>query len=60
MNRVGVSGWSFGGYFAAMAAIRRPDIFRCAVVGAATAASGISAPRDPDGCLRRLHEQVFD
>ncbi len=34
LTRVGVSGWSFGGYFAAMAAIRRPDIFRCAVVGA--------------------------
>ena len=34
LGRVGVSGWSFGGYFAAMAAIRRPDVFRCAVVGA--------------------------
>lgn len=34
LMRVGVSGWSFGGYFAAMAAIRRPDIFRCGVVGA--------------------------
>ncbi len=34
LTRVGVSGWSFGGYFAAMAAIRRPDVFRCAVVGA--------------------------
>lgn len=34
LTRVGVSGWSFGGYFSAMAAIRRPDIFRCAVVGA--------------------------
>jgi dipeptidyl-peptidase-4 len=34
LTRVGVSGWSFGGYFAAMAAIRRPDVFRCAIVGA--------------------------
>lgn len=34
LTRVGVSGWSFGGYFSAMAAIRRPDIFRAAVVGA--------------------------
>lgn len=33
-RRVGVSGWSFGGYFAAMAAMRRPDIFRCGVAGA--------------------------
>jgi dipeptidyl-peptidase-4 len=34
LSRVGVSGWSFGGYFSAMAAIRRPDIFKAAVVGA--------------------------
>ena len=34
LKRVGVVGWSFGGYFSAMAAIRRPDIFRCGVVGA--------------------------
>ena len=34
LSRVGVSGWSFGGYFSAMAAIRRPDIFRAGIVGA--------------------------
>ena len=34
LKRVGVVGWSFGGYFSAMAVMRRPDIFRCAVVGA--------------------------
>lgn len=34
LKRVGVVGWSFGGYFSAMAITRRPDIFRCAVVGA--------------------------
>jgi dipeptidyl-peptidase-4 len=34
LERVGVIGWSFGGYFAAMATIRRPDVFRCGVVGA--------------------------
>ncbi|MBL9187249.1 MAG: prolyl oligopeptidase family serine peptidase [Opitutaceae bacterium] len=34
LTRVGVSGWSFGGYFAAMAAIRRPEVFQAAVVGA--------------------------
>lgn len=32
--RVGVTGWSFGGYFAAMAVAKRPDVFRCAVAGA--------------------------
>jgi dipeptidyl-peptidase-4 len=34
MSRVGVSGWSFGGYFAAMAVARRPDVFLAGVAGA--------------------------
>jgi dipeptidyl-peptidase-4 len=34
LKRVGVVGWSFGGYFSAMAALRKPEIFRCAVAGA--------------------------
>ena len=34
MGRVGVFGWSFGGYFSAMAAERRPDVFHAAVAGA--------------------------
>jgi dipeptidyl-peptidase-4 len=34
MSRVGVTGWSFGGYFTAMATIRRPDIFKAGVAGA--------------------------
>jgi dipeptidyl-peptidase-4 len=34
LKRVGVVGWSFGGYFSAMAVMQKPDVFRCAVVGA--------------------------
>ncbi|MCF7687306.1 MAG: DPP IV N-terminal domain-containing protein [Cephaloticoccus sp.] len=34
LQRVGVMGWSFGGYFTAMAVARRPEIFRCGVAGA--------------------------
>jgi dipeptidyl-peptidase-4 len=34
LKRVGVVGWSFGGYFSAMAVSRRPDVFRCAIAGA--------------------------
>ena len=34
LSRVGVTGWSFGGYFAAMATLRRPGVFRCGVAGA--------------------------
>ncbi|WP_069768191.1 S9 family peptidase [Streptomyces sp. LUP30] len=34
LTRVAVRGWSFGGYLAALAALRRPDVFHAAVVGA--------------------------
>lgn len=33
-GRVGIYGWSFGGYVSAMAAMRRGDVFRAAVAGA--------------------------
>ena len=34
LSRVGVFGWSFGGYFSAMAVLLRPDVFKAAVAGA--------------------------
>ncbi len=34
MDRVGITGWSFGGYMAALAVLRRPDVFKAAVAGA--------------------------
>jgi dipeptidyl-peptidase-4 len=33
-DRVGIRGWSFGGYLAALAVLRRPDVFHAAVAGA--------------------------
>ena len=34
LTRVAIRGWSFGGYLAALAVLRRPDKFHCAVAGA--------------------------
>jgi dipeptidyl-peptidase-4 len=34
LTRVGIDGWSFGGYMSALAVMRRPDIFRAGVAGA--------------------------
>ncbi len=34
LSRVGIVGWSFGGYVAAMATLRHPDLFRVGVAGA--------------------------
>jgi dipeptidyl-peptidase-4 len=33
-SRVGIRGWSFGGFLAALAVLRRPDVFHAAVAGA--------------------------
>jgi dipeptidyl-peptidase-4 len=34
LSRVAIRGWSFGGYLAALAVLRRPDIFHAAIAGA--------------------------
>ncbi|MET8157407.1 prolyl oligopeptidase family serine peptidase [Sphaerisporangium sp. NPDC005289] len=34
LNRVAIKGWSFGGYLAALAVLRRPDVFHAAIAGA--------------------------
>ena len=34
LSRVAIRGWSFGGYVAALAVLRRPDVFHSAVAGA--------------------------
>ncbi len=34
LNHVGIYGWSFGGYFSAMAAMQRPDIYHAGCAGA--------------------------
>jgi dipeptidyl-peptidase-4 len=34
LSKVAIRGWSFGGYLAALAVLRRPDIFHAAIAGA--------------------------
>jgi dipeptidyl-peptidase 4 len=34
LGRVAIRGWSFGGYLAALAVMRRPDVFHAAIAGA--------------------------
>jgi dipeptidyl-peptidase 4 len=34
LGRVGVFGWSFGGYMSGLAVLRRPDVFRAGIAGA--------------------------
>jgi dipeptidyl-peptidase-4 len=34
LGRVGIHGWSFGGYMAALAVLRRPEVYKVAVAGA--------------------------
>ena len=34
LARVAIKGWSFGGYLAALAVLRRPDVFHAAIAGA--------------------------
>lgn len=34
LDRVAIRGWSFGGYLAALAVLRRPDVFHAGIAGA--------------------------
>ncbi len=34
LSRVAIRGWSFGGYLAALAVLRRPDVFHAGIAGA--------------------------
>jgi dipeptidyl-peptidase-4 len=61
-TRVGIRGWSFGGYLAALAVLRHPDVFGAAIAGAPT-----SDERLYDTCYSErylgdpnLHPDIYD
>ncbi|HEU4423825.1 MAG TPA: prolyl oligopeptidase family serine peptidase, partial [Pilimelia sp.] len=41
LDRLAVRGWSFGGWLAGLAVLRRPDLFRCGIAGAAVTDWGL-------------------
>jgi dipeptidyl-peptidase-4 len=71
LERVGVWGWSFGGYFSSMATLRRPDVFRAGVAGAPVSEwrdydthyteryLGLPEAADADGAYRRSSALTF-
>jgi dipeptidyl-peptidase-4 len=65
LTRVAIRGWSFGGYLAALAVLRRPDVFHAAVAGAPvtdwrlydTYYSERYLGDDPDGAHRTFYDE---
>ena len=47
LTRVAIRGWSFGGYLAALAVLRRPDVFSAAIAGRRSPTGGSTTPTTP-------------
>ena len=62
LGRVGIRGWSYGGYLAALAVLRRPDVFRAAVAGAPVTDQRLYDTHYQERYLRHpdQHPEVYD
>ena len=65
LSRVAIRGWSFGGYLAALAVLRRPDVFHAAIAGAPVTEWRLYDTHyterylgDPERAARRLRRQL--
>jgi dipeptidyl-peptidase-4 len=58
LSRVAIRGWSFGGYLAAIAVLRRPDVFHAAVAGAPATDWSLYDTHYTERYLGRPHDEA--
>lgn len=60
LERVGIRGYSFGGFLSAGAVLHRPDVFRCAIAGSTPTDSRLYLPFWAERCLGQPETHAGD